>query len=158
MNTRGHRFSIWRAVVAVLAAIGLVFVLVTFTPLVSWWARDLAGPLSDPKGDVLIVLAGSSASDGVMGYNSYLRCQYALRAYQDGGFREIVLSGGGQPPIAVAMRDFLVGNGVSPDRLLLEATSTSTHENAIYTRRVLGSESARVVLLTSDYHMFRARR
>jgi len=36
--------------------------------------------------------------------------------------------------------------------------SGSTHENALYVTELLAGISGRKVLLTSDYHMFRARR
>jgi uncharacterized SAM-binding protein YcdF (DUF218 family) len=141
------------------SALGLLVVVVTFTPLVSWWGGELAGPWEDAKGDVLIVLSGSPASDGIIGESSYLRAQYAVLAYRRDGFRAIVLSGGGQPiPIATAMRDFMVCQRVPPGVIITETTSTSTRENGLYTWKLLASLPGKKVLLTSDYHMFRAYR
>jgi hypothetical protein len=60
-----------------LAGLGLLVLLVTLAPLVSWWAGVLAGPWEDPTGDVLIVTGGSLLADGVMGPNSYWRSTYA---------------------------------------------------------------------------------
>jgi uncharacterized SAM-binding protein YcdF (DUF218 family) len=139
--------------------LGLLVAVVTFTPLVSWWGGALAGPWADPKGDVLIVLSGSSANDGIIGESSYLRAQYAVLAYRRDGFRTIVLSGGGQPiPAAMAMRDFMVGQGVPPGVIITETASTSTRQNGLYTRKLLEDLPGKKVLLTSDYHMFRAYR
>ncbi len=140
-------------------ALGVLVVVVTFTPLVSWWGVELAGPWEDPKGDVLLVLSGSLSSDGIIGESSYLRAKYAILAYRRDGFRTVVLSGGGQPiPIATAMRDFMIGEGVPPGAILTETASTSTRENGLYSRKLLEGLPGKKVLMTSDYHMFRAYR
>jgi hypothetical protein len=41
---------------ASLASPGALLVIVTVTPLVSWWATALAAPWDDPRGEVLIGL------------------------------------------------------------------------------------------------------
>ena len=131
---------------------------VTFTPLVNWWAEQLAGKWSDPKGDVLIVLTGSQASNGMLGESSYLRSQYAVLAYREGWVRTVLISGGGNPPTATAMRDFMVCQGVPGSIILTETNSASTRESALNLAKSLQNTPGRKVLLTSDYHMFRARR
>ncbi|MGH2361461.1 MAG: hypothetical protein ACRDGM_13080, partial [bacterium] len=79
-----------RAVGSGLAGLGFLLVLVTVTPLVSWWAGALAGPWEDPTGEVLIVLGGSTLGEGVMGQNSYWRSTYAVLAWREGAFRRII--------------------------------------------------------------------
>lgn len=149
-----------RVVERLLAALGLLFVLITITPLDSYLITRLAGPWNDPPGDVLIVLGAESMND-FMGMSSYWRSVYAVRTWRQGGFRWVVLSGGtsnGGQPIAEQMRDFLVCQGVPASAILLEDKSRDTHENAVYTARLLSNVPGRKVLLTSDYHMFRAYR
>lgn len=144
-----------------LASLGLLLVVVTLTPVVSWWGRALAGPWNDPTGETLVVLAGSAREDGIIGESSYLRSAYAVAAYRQGGFREIVISGGGYPgstPAAAAMKAFLVSQGVPAAAIRAETQSRSTRENAVYTSKMLGGSGGGKVLLTSDYHMFRAYR
>jgi uncharacterized SAM-binding protein YcdF (DUF218 family) len=143
-----------------LAALGSLFVVVTVTPLVSWWAGALAGPWEDPRGDVLIVLGGSILEGGILGESSYWRSVYAVLVWREGGFRQVILSGGGPEGHAIVapMRDFLLCQGVPHGALRLETYSTSTRGNALYTRELLAGESGRKVLLTSDFHMFRAYR
>lgn len=141
------------------AGLGLLIVFVTMTPLVSWWAGALAGPWEDPEGDVLIVLGGSLLSDGVMGPSSYWRSTYAVLAWREGSFHELVVSGGpAGKSIAEAMRSFLECRGVPPSAIETETRSRSTHENALYVTELLARVPGRKVLLTSDYHMFRAHR
>ncbi len=142
-----------RPIVFALAAFGLLFVVVTLSPLDYWWATGLAGPWNKPKGDVLIVLGGSVLNDGTLGESSYWRSVYATRAYREGQFHQVVLSG---MPAAEAMKSFLVCQGVPPEVIRLETRSTSTRENALFTTELLTGVSGRLVLLTSDYHMFRA--
>jgi uncharacterized SAM-binding protein YcdF (DUF218 family) len=147
--------------VGLLAALGLLFLVVTFTPLVDWWAILLRGDDYTEKGDVLIVLSGSMMEDGSMGWNSYLRTTYAWSAFRDGGFRDVLVSGGAiaaPKPVAIAMRDFLTFQGVPPEAIHLETQSHSTRENALYSAALLKSLPGRKVLLTSDYHSFRAGR
>jgi hypothetical protein len=117
--------------VAALAALGFLVVFVTLTPLVNWWARKLSGPWFDAKGDTLIVLGGSMLDSGVIGQTSYGRSVYAARAYQSGGFRHIVVSGGAvDNPVSVAMAHFLVCSGAPADIIRTEQESRSTRENA----------------------------
>jgi uncharacterized SAM-binding protein YcdF (DUF218 family) len=147
-----------KALVTILIATGFLVMTTMFTPLVPWWARKLGGPMDDPTGDVLIVLGGSALEDGIIGQSSYWRSVYAVRAYRQTPFARVVVSGGGQFHPGILMRDFLVSQGVPADRITVEGRSTSTRENAVYTKELLGGANHRLVLLTSDYHMFRAWR
>ena len=158
MNGRPLRVA-FRLLGACLASLGLLFVLVTGTPLVSWWAGVLAGPWEDPNGDVLIVLGGSLLENGLMGPSSYWRSVYALRAWRQGTFNSIVVSGGPAPAdysTAAPMRDFLEAHGVPRQAIQIETQSMSTHENALRVAELLAHVPGRKVLLTSDYHMYRA--
>lgn len=168
LETNQPRRIIWRrlanvalvTIQRILAGLGLLLLLVTVTPLDVWWATQLAGPWNDPKGEVLIVLGGSVLEDGEMGTSTYWRSVYAVRAWREGGFKEIVLSGGGPPmgTVSESMRSFLVAQGVPRESIWLETKSLSTRENALLTKPILDGIPGRKVLLTSDYHMYRARR
>ena len=152
----GMKKKIVRLLKLLLLVAGLFLVVITFTPIDHWWADALSGRWNQPEGDVLVVLAGSSGADNVIGYGTYLRVQYALAAYQSHPFRKVVVSGGGTPiPQAHLMRQFLVCQGVPLSAIEVEDSSTTTRENAIYVKKLLGSPG-KTTLLTSDYHMFRA--
>jgi uncharacterized SAM-binding protein YcdF (DUF218 family) len=144
----------------VFAAVGLLLVIVTTTPLVTWWARALAGPWNDPSGDVLIVLGGSVHDNGIMGESTYWRSVYGVLVYRTGGFRDVLLSGGASegPAVAESMRRFLVCEGVPSQVIHVELHSRSTRENALYATQALATLAGTKVLLTSDYHMTRAYR
>jgi uncharacterized SAM-binding protein YcdF (DUF218 family) len=144
------------------AAIGVGFLMITFTPIDYWWATALAGPWDDPKGDVLVVLTGSLLDDRTIGMNSYWRAVYAAHAFLDDQFQQMIISGGVQGESvanAIPMRDFVVAQGVPAQAVELETASRSTRESALQVAKMLaGKRDKRAVLLTSDYHMFRSYR
>jgi uncharacterized SAM-binding protein YcdF (DUF218 family) len=143
-----------------LAAVGLLAIMVTFFPVGGWWVRLLAGPHTDARGDVLIVLGGGQYEGGVMSDDSAIRAVYAVRAYRDGGFKHILISGGPEEQITVAdsIAEYLVAHGVPREVILLERTSNSTRENALNCVPILRRHPGTYVLMTSDYHMLRARK
>jgi uncharacterized SAM-binding protein YcdF (DUF218 family) len=143
-----------RGAVFICASLGLTFLLATFSPFVAWYARRLAGPWADPRGDILIVLSGSGLN-GFPDENTVLRCMYAVFAWREGGFRKIVVSG---YQVSPHMRCLLMAEGVPAEVVVMEGAATSTHESALYVARFLSGEAGSKVLMTSDYHMFRAVR
>lgn len=151
---------IGRWTLRLLAAVGALVILVTATPVTGWYGRRLGGSWTGARGEVLIVLGGSIQNDGLIGLDSYWRTVYALHAWRRGGFRRIVISGGGAAatPVSAPMRDLLVWQGVPAAAITIETESASTHENALRTAERLRGTPGTKVLLTSDYHMFRAVR
>lgn len=147
-----HRAGKWLG--RVLAAIGLLAVLVIATPIDRWWAHAYAGSMAQPKGDVLILLSAANEDHGFISYSSYWRARYALLAWQNGGYKTIVISGEASPSI----RDFLVAEGIPASAILMDPQSTTTRENAIDSARLLQGVPGTRVLLTSDFHMYRAKR
>lgn len=75
----------------------------------------------------------------------------------------IAVSGGQGPGEAItealAMERYLVAHGVSEDRIIREARSTSTHENFVFTKGLLDAHfdaGYTTAFITNDYHVFRA--
>jgi uncharacterized SAM-binding protein YcdF (DUF218 family) len=136
------------------AIVGLVTILAISTPLVHWWALAGAGPAESPKGDVLIVLSAARDQNGGMSFSSYWRARGAVDAWRNGGFTKVVVCGSGVPAIA----QYLVAEGIPPASIVVESNSKSTRENAINTARLMQNMPGKRVLLTSDFHMFRALR
>jgi uncharacterized SAM-binding protein YcdF (DUF218 family) len=136
-----------------LAALGLLLIVVTATPLVSWWATAYAGPWNDPRGDILIVLGGGTIDRRALALNSHWRALYAAWAWKEGTFRKVVVCG---KDVAPLMRDFLVTQGIPAEAIVVEGSSGSTRENALAVAALLKHEPGVKVLLTSDFHMLRA--
>lgn len=146
-----YKAGVWFS--QLLAVIGLITVLAITTPIVSWWARAYAGPIERPRGDVLILLSAAGDNMGGISYSSYWRAREAIFAWQTGGFKKIVVSGGGP-----GIRNYLIAEGVPPEVIVAEWRSRSTRENGIETARLIQGMSGKKVLLTSDFHMYRALR
>lgn len=140
--------------------LGLAVMVVTCTPLVRWWAVALAGPWTDPRGDVMIVLTGNVLGNGIIGETSYWRSAYTVMAWREGGWRQVIVSGegGASFPGNEAMKVFLESGGIPEGAILADTQSLSTRESALNLARIVPQMPGRKILLTSDYHMFRAVR
>ena len=138
------------------------FLIIHFTPVEGKYAGWLSGNWTQSDGEVLIVLSNDTEPGNIIGLGSYWRAVYALLAWRDGHFHDVVVSGGWQngvdKPAAEVIADFLVAGGIPRERIFTETRSASTRENALFTTRMIAAWPGRKVLLTSDYHMFRARR
>ena len=152
--------SLWRVSVRLMAAIGALFVLVTITPVDKWWASALSCDWNTPRGDVLIVLGGSTLDYGMVGGSTYWRGVYAVLCYREARYGQVVLSGGPESSesAALALRRFVLSQGVPEKVIRVESRSNSTRENALFTAALLRDTPGRKLLLTSEYHMFRASR
>jgi uncharacterized SAM-binding protein YcdF (DUF218 family) len=146
--------KIGRSLSRLLAAIGLVTVLVIATPIVSWWARAYSGPIERPKGDILILLSAADDDRGGISFSSYWRAREAIFAWQTGGFKTIVITGGGGPGIL----NYLIVEGIPREAIVAEWQSSSTRQSGIETARLIQAMPGKKVLLTSDFHMYRALR
>ena len=144
------------------AVLGGLWLVVTCTPLVDWWARGLARPWGNCEGDVLVVLGGSVLGDDLLGVSSYWRAVYTVREIRKHPFRQVIISGGngdGGKPSAELMREFVAAHGIDTEGFAIEAGSLSTRENAVNSAGLLASgPHGKVVLLTSDFHVYRAMR
>lgn len=70
-----------------------------------------------------------------------------------------VVSGGQGPnepcTEAQGMYDYLVGRGISPERILMEDKSTDTSENIAFSVEVIGGTDKDVGIVTNNFHVFR---
>ncbi len=73
---------------------------------------------------------------------------------------KVIVSGGkgANEPMAEAegMYGYLVQAGIEEERILVEDKSRSTYENLVYSGGLLDKENDRVVIVTNDFHVFRA--
>lgn len=126
----------------------------------------IAGRITDeplPGADCVIVLGAAVRGDVPSAtLAARLDCAYDYLV-QNPSARVIVTGGKGtgeQVTEAQASADYLVKKGLSADRILLENTSTSTQENLLNAREILRTQfpqDARVVIVSSDFHLYRAR-
>ncbi len=147
--------SLSSLLVKAFACLGAFTLFIVVTPAVSWWSNRLSGKWTTEHGENLIVLAGSSLDEAILGDDTYGRCVYAILAYRQGQYQKIVLSG---KDSSLLMRNFLVGHGIPIEMIVTENSSTTTRESALALIPVLKNLKGRNVLLTSDLHMYRANR
>lgn len=118
-------------------------------------------PIADGTNDYAIVL-GAKVNGETPSLSLRFRLEAALNYANQYPHVKFVLSGGqGNDEYiseAEAMRRYLVENGISEERLLLESKSTSTHENIFNSKEMLPDSVQSVTIITSDYHLARARR
>ena len=57
---------------------------------------------------------------------------------------------------AEAMKNYLVKKGISDDRIITENKAADTGENLEYSKDIIGDTDKSIVIVTSDFHMYRA--
>ena len=158
---RGHRAAAW-CELALIAALLLGFAL--FTMLETMVVRGSFADESDAPVSAVIVL-GAGVNGETPSLTLRTRIDAAAAYLEEHPDVPVVLSGGQGPGEAITeaecMRRALVRRGVDESRLYPEERSTSTQENLRYSRAILeelGVDPAqRVAIVTSDFHLCRAR-
>ena len=158
---RGHRAAAW-CELALIAALLLGFSL--FTVLETMVVRGSFADESDAPVSAVIVL-GAGVNGETPSLTLRTRIDAAAAYLEEHPDVPVVLSGGQGPGEAITeaecMRRELVRRGVDESRLYPEERSTSTQENLRYSRAILeelGVDPAqRVAIVTSDFHLCRAR-
>jgi uncharacterized SAM-binding protein YcdF (DUF218 family) len=142
-------------------ATGILMLVISFTPAVEWIARPLRTAWTSVDQGVLIVLSGTDVTlpgptpNMIIGNNSYWRAVHAIYIWRSGHFRNILISGQG---VRETMKPFMMAYGIPESAILIENDATNTHENALFSKRILAGLPGPYVLLTSDYHIYRASR
>ena len=119
--------------------------------------------------DIAVLLGGAmryynSTTERLVYGSSVDRMLASAELYHNNKVRKILISGGSGSMVykdakeAPLLAEALLDAGVAKDDLILETNSRNTHENAIESARILKENypGARVVLVTSAYHMRRS--
>lgn len=114
-------------------------------------------PAETPSAQAIVVLGGSATSDGILTSDSAQRLSHALALFDDGAAQAIVMTGGGDIPVAPIMAAEARAAGIPETAILIEAASTSTLQNALFTADLQALDKSQPVLLVSQrYHLPRA--
>ena len=150
--------KVLKTVLTSLVCIGLAFFAVIEVFVIS-----AAHTGRDAKAPYLVVLGA-----GVNGTAPSLALEYRLeaaKAYLDEyPEAKAVVSGGQGEGEAVSeaecMRSWLVKNGISEDRIIMEDKSTSTYENLENSLEIIkisgGDPHGKIAVLSGEYHLYRA--
>lgn len=110
--------------------------------------------------DYVIVLGASLNADGSPKQALRYRLDAALEYLAENPDATCIVSGGkgaDEPRTeASAMAEYLVAHGLDEDRIVLEERSTSTAQNLAYSRELMDSADAATVVVTNNFHVFRA--
>ena len=116
-------------------------------------------PPPDARFDALVVAGAAVRADGRPSGALARRTEHAVALWRAGVAPKIVLtggnsaSGGGSEGVVAARHASSLG--VPDDQIVVEDRSTSTEENALGARRLLGP--CRVLVVTDNYHALRCR-
>lgn len=118
----------------------------------------------DPDADYIVVL-GAAVYGETPSITLEHRLEGAARYLEANPRTKAVVSGGqgaGEDiSEAECMRRYLIAHGIAEERILIEDRSTSTKENLAFSEAVIktdGGKTDRIVLVSSAYHLYRARR
>lgn len=144
----------FKRILCAAAGLGLlVFVFIEGLIFSAFGAQAPAGA------DYVIVLGAQIREDGPS-YVLQKRLDAALDYLLDNPQTRVIVSGGkgaGEPMTeAQGMYDYLVSKGITGERILKEDTSRNTYENLNNSRMLLNAQECRVVVVTNNFHVFRA--
>lgn len=119
------------------------------------------GAKAQPGADYCIILGAQMKSHGPSDVLKR-RLDQALVYLRGNPETLVIVSGcqGSNEPVSEArgMYDYLVRAGIAPERILLEEISRNTCENLEFSGNLLERRENRVVLVTNNFHMYRALR
>ena len=122
-----------------------------------------AAEVPEPDVDCVIVLGAAVRGEAPSAtFRARLDCAYDYLA--DNPRTAVIVTGGmgsGESITeAEAAHRYLESRGISGERIYMEDRSTSTQENLLFAKEILESEfdeDARLILVSSDYHLYRAQ-
>ena len=149
---------LWR-VLLILTCIGLVYFCIVEIPIIRNARTD-----PEPERPYLVVL-GAAVYGERPSLTLVRRLEGALDYLQQYPESTVIVSGGmgrGESITeAQAMHDWLIGRGISENRILMEPKATSTKENLSYSFDIIRSRGdepdGNVAIVSSAYHLFRAK-
>lgn len=114
-----------------------------------------------PSGSAIIALSGNAGKTGVVTGETESRIKRAVELYQEGAAPILVVTGGtregASPPVAETMRDYAIAAGVPADAIIVESTSHSTLQNAMFTADIPELDKSQpIIIVTNRYHLPRA--
>lgn len=119
---------------------------------------------NDPEEADYVIILGSGIKGTELTLTLKQRLDASLDYIRSHPQTPVIVSGGQGPgesiPEALAMKNYLVDQGISPTQVIMEDRSTSTQENMAFSKKIIdasGLEHPEIMIVTSDYHMFRSK-
>lgn len=174
-------FLVWAVIGVLFAAAGLLTGSRDFMDRLPLWGKLAAGGVfgaglllflavegmilfkfweSPPAGADYCIVLGAQLKD--QGPSDVLRRRLDAAAdyLKDNPLTRCIVSGGqgDNEPMSEAqgMYDYLTAAGIEPERILMEDQSTNTYYNLSYSAELLDKKGNTVVIVTNNFHVFRA--
>ncbi|PAD31754.1 YdcF family protein [Paenibacillus sp. 7523-1] len=119
---------------------------------------------NDPEQADYVIILGSGIKGRELSLTLKQRLDASLDYIRNHPQTPVIVSGGQGPgesiPEALAMKNYLVEQGITPAQVIMEDKSTSTQENMAFSKKIIdeaGLEHPEIMIITSDYHMFRSK-
>lgn len=120
------------------------------------------GAAVPPAGADYVLVLGAQVKGKNPTYALAKRLDVAYDYLMDNPDTVVIVSGGKGPgedvTEAYAMAEYLKAKGIDESRMLLEEQSQNTDENIRYSKELMESPDASVVLVTNHFHVFRGVR
>lgn len=114
-----------------------------------------------PGADYCIVLGAQWKSTGPSEVLKR-RLDRAVEYLKENPNTKVIVSGGqgANEPVseAAGMKEYLIRSGITQERILTETSSKNTYENLSFSGRLIDKDNCRVVIVTNNFHVFRALR
>jgi len=129
------------------------------------WADSVINEGHEPKADgtniYAIVLGARVKENGEPSLTLLYRLNETFQYLETYPHVKVIVSGGQgeDEPISEAdfMYEYLVREGIDERRIIIENQSTSTYENLLYSKERLPKEVTKVTIISSDFHLARAK-
>lgn len=115
-----------------------------------------------PTGDSTMVVLGCQVRESGASLMLRRRLDTAFEYLTEHSDMKVIVSGGkgADEPVSEAecMFDYLVGKGISPDRIFIEDKSTNTAENIEFSKNIIEQNglSPDITIVTDGFHQLRA--
>ncbi len=157
LNVKGFMNAIpgwFKGITIGIVCAGLLLFFVVEGMILSQYNADAA-----PGADYCIILGAQLKTSGP---SEVLRRRLdrAIGYLNENTDTKVIVSGGlgrNEPAAeAAGMKEYLMNAGIAEDRILLEPLSGNTYENLSFSKKLIDSEDAHVVIVTNNFHVFRA--
>ncbi len=119
--------------------------------------------VNKPKsGAEYVIVLGAQVRGTTPSLNLAKRLDKACEYLKQNSDTKVIVSGGqgaGEDITeAQAMSTYLLNKGIDKDRIIMEDKSINTHENIKFSKRIINNDKAKIVIVTSSFHVYRGVR
>ncbi|GAA2024266.1 hypothetical protein GCM10009720_00030 [Yaniella flava] len=148
------QYGLHSGLVLIVTYVAFCFAAFTVASIAYRWRKN-------PHGSAAVIVLGAGLLNGEVPPLLAGRLKRGITAQRkDPGDPLLITSGGkgdDEPRSeGAAMREYVIEQGVDPERVIAEEQSTTTEENLRFSQRLMSDPKAPVTVVTSSYHVFRA--